>query len=132
MCLIEYLFFSLRIVKVFKWFFLFLSECHPTVLKYRLWNFKLGDTKLDKFLAKNEQVQRIFYIFWNANFLSQKSILEQKAVQFYYQRIFLVNMMFQISHWWKSLCIKNRSMFCLHSKGQIKSEWIYEIIHIPK
>ena len=28
-----------------------------------MWNFKLGDTKLDTFLAKNKAD---FYIFWNA------------------------------------------------------------------
>ena len=40
----------------------------PSLLQYRLlWSFKLGDTQLDRFLAKNEQVQRKLQYFLKCN-----------------------------------------------------------------
>ena len=42
------------------------------VASVSLWNFKNGESKLVRFLAKNQQTQRIF--FKSVNFLCQKKI----------------------------------------------------------
>ena len=62
-------------------------------------SFQLGNTKLDRFLAKNKQVYKKKFASFEMQFFSQRSYLNQKPVQFNSQKkLFFTKMNFQIGH----------------------------------
>ena len=54
--------------------FSFLFSCIPSLWQYGLWSFQTGDTKLERFLPKNQHTQRklLNFEFWINGELCQK------------------------------------------------------------
>ena len=98
-----------------------LSSMPCRLWQYLLWIFKLGDTKLNKYLTENEQILRENSIFWNErNFVFQQQILHflskhfktEITSSFIINRKYLVNMIVQINYLWTNIANECKLNFC--------------------